>query len=87
MTGSFSALIAVNRLGPLAVTAADQLTFGTGATVVLDATLSRDRDNLQGDLKVRGSGGTKGSRGSKVKGSIGSKVKGSIGSNSPINYF
>ena len=52
MTGSGSLEVSVHQLGPLAVTSANKLTFGTGSRVVLDAVLSKDQDNTPGDLKV-----------------------------------
>ena len=52
MTGSGSLEVSVHQLGPLAVTSANKLTFGTGSRIVLDAVLSKDQDNTPGDLKV-----------------------------------
>ena len=47
-----SILVEVESLGPLAKLAASKLTYGTKNNIVLDATLSEDRDNSLGELKV-----------------------------------
>ena len=45
--------LSVARLGPRARLAATKLTFGAGNPVVLDATLSEDRDNSAGQLQFQ----------------------------------
>ena len=47
-----SILVEVESLGPLAKLAASKITYGTKNNIVLDATLSEDRDNSLGELKV-----------------------------------
>ena len=47
-----SIIVEVESLGPLAKLSASKITFGTKNNIVLDATLSEDRDNSHGDLKV-----------------------------------
>ena len=47
-----SILVEVESLGPLAKLGASKITYGTKNNIVLDATLSEDRDNSLGELKV-----------------------------------
>ena len=46
-----SIIVDVESLGPLAKLAASKITYGTKNNIILDATLSEDRDNSHGDLK------------------------------------
>ena len=41
----------MESLGPLAKLSANKVTYGTMSKIVLDATLSEDRDNSPGELK------------------------------------
>ena len=51
--GEAFTLLRVGQYGPVARVAASKIMFGTRNPVVLDATLSEDRDNSQGDMKVK----------------------------------
>ena len=51
VTGTGWAQISVESLGPLAKLSANKVTYGTMSKIVLDATLSEDRDNSPGELK------------------------------------
>ena len=46
-----SIMVDVESLGPLAKLSASKITFGTKNNIVLDATLSEDRDNSHGELQ------------------------------------
>ena len=53
IVGEAFTLLRVGQYGPVARVAASKIMFGTRNPVVLDATLSEDRDNSQGDMKVK----------------------------------
>ena len=52
VTGSAFLIIEVEEYGPLAKLAANKVMYGTKNEIILDATLSEDRDNSNGKLKV-----------------------------------
>ena len=52
VTGSAFLVIEIEEYGPRAKLAANKMMFGTKNEIILDATLSEDRDNSKGKLKV-----------------------------------
>ena len=52
VTGSAFLVIEIEEYGPRAKLAANKMMFGTKNEIILDATLSEDRDNSNGKLKV-----------------------------------
>ena len=52
VSGSAFIVIDVEEYGPLAKLAANKVMYGSKNEIVLDATLSEDRDNSNGKLKV-----------------------------------
>ena len=59
ITTSAWKLVRVKSLGPLAKLSASKVTYGTMSNIVLDATLSEDRDNSNGDMTFEWSCRTK----------------------------